>query len=185
MPNNLDFRVEILQYKPGAAAPLPAPLDITEYAKLDGLGSINRAVERDLLSFKTGDATLKFRNFKGFFDDLFAFFGPTDRWQLRLFRRNEIQFWGILLGAGSIKFDRKAREVEMTAYGLTRHLQDTSAESVQRTFAASIYPTIAINPGNTTLTLNDTTGLLPGDTLHITSETAAEDYVVKRVISAT
>ncbi|HEV8455335.1 MAG TPA: hypothetical protein VGQ24_10605 [Gemmatimonadales bacterium] len=184
MPNNLDFRVEILQYKPGAPGPLPAPLDVTEHAKLDGLGSINRAVERDLLSFKTGDATLKFRNVRAFFDDLFAFFGPTDRWQLRLFRRNEIQFWGILLGAGSIKFDRKAREVEITAYGLTRHLQDTSAEGVQRTFAAAIYPTAGINPGNTTLTLNDTTGILPGDTLHITSETAAEDYVVKRVISA-
>ncbi len=185
MGDNLNFTVEILQYAPNAESGFTAPVDITQYAKLDGLGSINRAVERDLLSFKTGDATLRFRNPGGYFDDLFAFFQPSDRWQLRLFRRNVIQFWGLIIGQGSIKFDRRNQEVEITAYGLNRHLQDTSAEGAQRTFASLIYPTAGYSSGNSTFSLNDTTGMLPGDTLHFNDEEDAEDLVIKRVISST
>lgn len=185
MPGPGDFTVEILQYAPYATSGLTAPIDISAYAKLDGLGSINRAVERDLLSFKTGDATLRFLNPAGYFDNLFAFFEPDDRWQLRLYRRGVTQFWGIIIGLGSVKFNRTDKDVEITAYGLTRFLQDGSAEGVQRTFADLIYPTSGFSPPISIVPLNDTTGLLPGDSLHFNDEEDAEDVVIKRVISST
>lgn len=183
MSNNADFRFEILKYAPGATGTLPAPVTLP-VAMLDGFGSINRAAERDLLSFKTGDVTLTFLNKGGFFDDLFAFFGPTDRWQLRIYRRGEIQFWGVVLALGSILFNRKEKTVEITAYGLTRQMNDITAETVKRTIAVTQL-TANATAGATSLTVDSTTGLETGDVLHLTNQVIKEDVTVKQVTSST
>lgn len=187
-----DFRVEIIKARPqGVVSPsLGSPvagevLDVTGRIMRDGFGSINRAMERDLLSFKTGDLTLSARNHDAFFDDLFApiVFGATTIWGLRVYRRGEVQFYGCLIGLGSITFDRKAKTVELTAYGLTKLLDMTSAETVKRTFSAMTVTTAT--GGTATLILNTTSGLLSGDTIHLTDHVNQEDVTVKQVTSTT
>jgi len=186
-----DFRVEIIPCRPQGletaelgAVPAAVPVDITSLVGREGFGSINRALERDLLSFKTGDLTLTARNRDGFFDDLFAFFGPTDIWSLRVYRRGEVQFWGVLIGKGSITFNRKGKECEITIYGLTKILDMTTAEDVKRTFSTMTLGAGAV-AGATTITLNTTTSILSGDTLHITDHVNKEDVTVRQVLSST
>jgi hypothetical protein len=187
-----DFRVEIIKARPqGIVSPtLGAPVagdvvEITDRVTREGFGSINRAAERDLLSFKTGDLTCTFDNTDGFFDDLFALFGATEIWGLRVYRRSDPtpQFYGCLIGVGSIAFDRKTRSVEVTAYGLTKLLDMTAAENVKRTLGPFTVTTATI--GATTITLNSTAGLLTGDVLHLTDHVNSEDVTVKQVTSAT
>jgi hypothetical protein len=163
--------------------PAPEVVDVTHYVELDGFGSINRALDRDLLSFKTGDLILSFDNQDGFFDELFALFGPTDIWSVRVFRRGEVQFWGCIVGLGSIVFDRKEKSVEFTAYGLTKILDLTDAGLVRRAFP--IFTVTTATGGASTLTLNSTIGLLSGDVLHLTDHVNSEDVTVKQVTSAT
>lgn len=190
MSGAADFRVEIIKARPQSivSPSLGAPvagdvIDVTAHVELDGLGSVNRAMERDLLSFKTGDVTLTFDNPAGFFDDLFAFLGATGVWGLRIYRRGQVQFYGCLIGLGSINFNVKDRQVEVTAYGLTKLLDLTAGENVKRTVAAMTVTTAAA--GATTITLNSTAGLLTGDVLHVTDHTKSEDLTVKQVTSAT
>jgi hypothetical protein len=190
MNSTLDFLAEIIPCRPQGvvspilgAPPSAIPLDITSKVIRQGFGSINRAMERDLLSFKTGDLTLTARNTDGYFDDLFAFFGSTDIWSLRIQRRGTVQFWGCLIGKGSITFDRKAKTCQVTAYGLTKLLDMTSAETIARTVAAMTVTSAA--GGATSITLNSTSGLLSGDVLHVTDHNNSEDITVKQVTSAT
>lgn len=186
-----DFRVEIVKARPqGIVSPtLGAPpvgdtVDVTDRTTLEDIGSINRALERDLLSFRTGDVTVSFLNDDGFFDDLFAFFAPTDTWSLRIFRRGEPQFWGAIVGPGSISFDRKAETVEITAYGLTKILDLTAGENVKRTFAAITWTSYSAGPP-IVANLSSTAGLLSGDVLHVTDHVNSEDITVKQVVSGT
>jgi len=176
-----DFRVEIIPCRP--ATETAVPIDVTAYCHREGFGSVNRALERDLLSFKTGDMTLTMRNADGYFDDLFHFFLPTDQWSLRVYRRGDVQFWGVVIGKGSITFDRKAEECEITAYGLTKILDETSADGVSRGIADMTVTTATA--AATTMTLNTTAGLLTGDVLHVTNNLVSEDVTVKYVASAT
>ena len=182
-----DFRVEIIKARPQGVVSdsLGAPvvgevIDITSRVPRDGFGTINRAVERDFLSFKTGDLTLTVRNHDGYFDDLFAFFTPTDVWGMRVYRRGEIQFSGCIIGLGSIIFDKKAKTVEFTIYGLTKLLDLTSAAGVSRNVSAMTWT----SGSGTSMVVNSTTGLLTGDTLHI-GGLNAEDVTVRSVQSAT
>src|SRR5882672_5204803 len=128
------WRVEITQASPVAQAG-PAPVDVTSRVQRDGFGYINRAMERNLLSFKTGDLTLVTINRDGFFDAFFADLDPTQRWTIRVFRRSMTVpiFAGVLMGLGSIRFNRREKTCEITAYGLTRILADASAEPASRT----------------------------------------------------
>jgi hypothetical protein len=198
-----DFRVEIIKGTPQAIRgiafsifagvielelqqTLDTPgevVDVTQYVERGGFGSINRAVERDFQSFKTGDLTLTLNNPAGYFDDLFAYFGTDDTWGLRVFRRGEIQFYGLLIGKGSISFLRKTKSVEVTIYGLTKLLDLTSAELVRRAFP--IFTVTTANATNLTLTMNDTQLLLSGDVLHLTNHVDSEDVTVKQVTSGT
>ena len=185
-----DFRVEIIKSRPqGIVSPtLGSPvsgdvLDVTKYVIRDSVGSVNRATDRDLLSFKTGDMTMAFKNGDGYFDDLFAFFGATDTWGCRVYRRGVAQFYGCLIGLGSITFDRKIKTCEVTVYGLTKLLDMTAADTVKRTIADTTVTTATL--GASTLTVASTSGLLSGDTLHLTDHANAEDVTVKQVTSAT
>lgn len=184
MSGLMDFQVEILKVAPGSSLGPADLINVTDRALVEDFGSINRAVDRDLLSFKTGDVTLGFWNTDGFMTDLFHFFGVTDRWQLRIFRRGAIQFWGVLIGQGSIHFDKKERTCEVSAYGLTRMLNDVSAETVQRTLTTATLGA-TLTTGNTTITVNTTSGLLAGDILHVTDHIKSEDLIVKQVTSGT
>ena len=185
-PAATDFAVEILKVAPGTTL---GPLDlvtVTDRTSIEDIGTINRAVDRDLLNFKTGDVTLGFWNADGFMTDLFALFGVTDRWQLRIFRRGAIQFWGVIIGQGSIHFDKKEKTCEITAYGLTRMLNDVSAESVKRGEFSGLTVTTA-TAGASTLTMSSTALLLTGDVMHLidTAQAKNEDVTVKLVTSAT
>lgn len=183
-----DFRIEIIKARPQAitSPSLGAPVtgevvDITRRVLRDGLGTVNRALERDLLSFKTGDVMLSCRNADGFFDDLFAFFGTTDEWGLRIFRRGIVSMYGCIIGRGSITFDRKERLCGFTVYGVTKLLDMTSAANVKRTIAV----TSLTSASGTSLNVNDTTGLMTGDTLHLTNGVVSEDVTIRTVNSAT
>jgi hypothetical protein len=179
-----NWQAEIIKAPPTPLAGQgPAPIDVAEHITRDGWGSINRAVERDLLSFRTGDMTLTFDNPDRYFDDLFSDLNPTDRWTLRVHRDAKLMFQGVILGMGSILFDRKLDNCELTAYGPTRILEDTSAESVTRTFGALTVTTAT--SGTDTLTINDTSGLLTSDQLHITDHVEKEDVTVLRVLTST
>ena len=48
MPGPADFLIEILPW-PYGSAPTGTPVDVTDYVWLEDLGSINRALEQDLL----------------------------------------------------------------------------------------------------------------------------------------
>jgi len=185
-----DFRVEIIKARPQSAiSPSLGPpvagevLDVTDYTSLEDIGSINRAIERDLLTLKTGDCTLAFQNDTGFFDDLFNVLTAADIWALRIYRRGKLRFHGVVIGLGSIIFDRKAEMVEVTAYGLNKLLDLTDASLVKRTIADMTVTTATA--GATTMTLNTTAGLLSGDGLHPTNNVVSEDVIVKQVTSAT
>jgi hypothetical protein len=256
-----DFRFEIIQAPPRtfAVSGGPTPIDLTlplpGRVSLDGFGQINRAIDRNLLTFKTGDVTLQLINRDGYFDDLFAFLGPTDRWTLRIFRRDLLQFTGTIMGLGSIRYDRDTKTVELTAYGASRALADASGARVARgpigilpngapidgsgtetlmvdsiggfvvgdildafdgttefqtnlmritspnllgvqpgslsilSPGAQVYritrPMTITSTSGTTLTLNTTQGLLPGDVFHLTDQVNSEDVTVKQVTSAT
>lgn len=179
-----DYLIEILPWPAGTAAAVgQEPIDVTDRATLDDFGSINRAVERDFLSFRTGDVTLGLINDDGELDDLFALFGATERWQLRIFRRGRVIFLGIIVGQGSVTFDRLEKMVEITAYGATKVLDETTAETVKRTIADMTVTTATA--GQAQITLNTTAGLLTGDVLHVTDHVNKEDITVKQVTSAT
>jgi len=185
-----DFRCEIIKARPQSiVSPTLGPpvagevVDVTDRCDLENFGTINRALERDLLSFKTGDLTCAFFNDDGFFDDLFAFLGPTDIWGLRVFRRGRVQFYGCVIGLGSILFDRRERTVELTVYGLTKLLDMTAGENLKRTLGP--FTVTTATGGASTLTLNSTAGLLTGDVLHITDHVNSEDVTVRQVTSAT
>lgn len=179
-----DYLIEILPWPAGTAAAVgQEPIDVTDRATLDDFGSINRAVERDFLSFRTGDVTLGLINDDEELDDLFALFGATERWQLRIFRRGRVIFLGILMGQGSISFDRREKMVEITAYGATKVLDETTAETVKRTIPDMTVTTATA--GQAQITLNTTAGLLTGDVLHVTDHVNKEDITVKQVTSAT
>ncbi len=180
-----DYLAEILPWNPASppATGLPEPVDVTSRVRRAALGSINRAVERDFLSFRTGDLTFSLRNQDGFLDNLFVLFGPGDRWQFLLQLEGRTLFRGIILGQGSVSFDRKKKSVEITAYGPTRMLMDASATGVARTVPDMTVTTAT--SGATTMTLNTTAGLLTGDVLHVTNQVSREDVTVKQVTSAT
>jgi hypothetical protein len=193
-----DYRIEIIKARPQGLetfdlGPVPVGdvIDVTSHVELDGFGSINRALESDLFSFKTGDITLTFDNPRGFFEDLFAFFGPDDMWGLKIYRRGLGNFYGCLIGIGSILFLPKDRQVEVTAYGLTKILDRTSAEGSECKRSFLNPPptlTVATTPGVTvtlSLSASGTIGYATGDTLHLTDHVNAEDLIVKRVISGT
>lgn len=185
-----NFTVELIRTEPVLVTPPTSPVapeDITDRVLLDGFGTINRAVERNLLSFRLGDATLVVDNADGYFDDVFRLFGPTDKWMLRVGRGTSTQFLGIVQGRGSIRYDRTMRNVEITAYGPAKVLDESDASNVKRTFG-----TLSINgvhgAGTTTVTLTGgTTGMMPGDVLHVRSQSNlnTEDWTILYVISAT
>jgi hypothetical protein len=194
-----DFRVEVIKSRPQGLetfdlGPVVAGevVDITSRVLRDGMGSVNRATDRDLLSFKTGDMTMALKNGDGYFDDLFAFLTATTIWGCRVYRRGAVQFYGVIIGKGSITFDRKVKTCEITVYGLTKILDMTTAEGTdcKRVFQNPITNPYTLNgshgAGSTTLTL--TTGaedFETGDTLHLTDHANAEDVTVKRIASAT
>ena len=176
--------MELIQAAPatiGAGGPAPVSLTAPMRVLLDAFGSINRALDRTLLNFKTGDLTFVVDNRDGFFDALFEFLSPSDRWTLRVLRRGGLQFTGVVLGQGSIRFLRLEKNVEITAYGPPKILDDASAEVVARILGPFTYT----SGGGTSLTINSTTGLLPGDVLHITDQANKEDVVIRQVTSAT
>lgn len=202
----IDFRFEIIQAAPRALSAIiagldlpapdasdpvfhpPAPIDITARVELDGLGTINRAMERDLLTFKTGDMTFRCINPDGFFDDLFATLGQTDHWTVKVYRRGLVQFWGVIIGQGSIDLDPVERTVEITAYGLTKVLDQTDGNLVRRILPAAGW---ALNgshgPGGgglLTLTPN-ASDLLTGDSLHITDHVNSEDVIIRQRVNST
>lgn len=196
--NPTDFRVEIIKARPQGLATfdLGAPvagevLDVTEHVELDGLSAVNRALERDLDSFKTGDVTVTFDNPDGYFTDLFdpVVFTQATIWSLRIFRRGEVQFWGALIGIGSVKLNKKDRQCEVTAYGLSKLLDRTSGELVKRIFLAAGYKLNGVHgPGSTTLTLSSgAADFARGDVLHLrnAANSNSEDVTVKYVISST
>lgn len=178
--------VQLARYAPRPLSPSfgrEAPIDLTSRVVLGNLGSVNRAVERDLLSFRTGDLTLQLDNRDGAMDELFSSLSPTDRWMLDISLIGVTMFRGVVLGQGSVKFNRLDRSCELTAFGPTKILQDTSAESVKRTMGP--YTVTTATSGSSTLTLNTTAGLLSQDSLHLSNEVNAEDVVVRQVTSPT
>jgi hypothetical protein len=193
-----DFLIEIIKARPQGIetfdlgpVPTATPIDVTNRTDFENLGAVNRAMERDLLSFKTGDMTLTFFNEDGFFDDLFApsAFGATDIWGLRVWCSGEVQFYGCLIGLGSILFQRKDRKVEITAYGLTKILDMTSAEGAEckRSFLSAGY-TLNGNHGAGAITLTITTGaadFVAGDIWHITDHNNKEDVTIRQRLNST
>lgn len=192
-----DFHVEIIPNEPrlmtivadGVDADAPdasdpifhpkEPVDVTGRVLLDALGSVNRSAERNLLSFRTGDITLALDDHDGFLTDLFALFTATMRWQLRIIRNGETAFHGILLGLGSLIFDKQMNTLEITAYGPTRILVDTSAETVKRTFGDLLF--LVGLAGQKIVGLDSNAGMVAGDRLHITNQVTAEDWTISQL----
>lgn len=175
---------EILPWDPATPPPvLPEAIDVTRRVRRQAIGTINRAVERDFLSFRTGDVTLSLLNRDGYLDDLFSSFKATDRWQFRISDGDRALFRGIMLGQGSINFDVQKKIVEVTVYGPTRLLMDASAETVKRVVADTTVTTAT--SGQLSMTVASTAGYLSGDVLHVTDQKNAEDVTIKMVTSAT
>ncbi len=188
MPGAADWTASLVKAPPSTyhGTPGPAPIDIgPPYLYRDGFGSINRAIDRNLLSFKTGDLSLTLRNRDGFADELFSDLKPTDRWVVTVQRRGLAVASGIVMGLGSIKYDRTHRVCQVIGYGPTRILEDSSAEPVSRTFGA-ITITGAVAVSATVLPLSTTAGMLQGDMLHLlsTDQAKTEDVIIKTVDSA-
>jgi len=188
-PNPLiDFRVSLLPYAPrpaGTTFGSTQAVDLTSRFLLDRAPSVNRSIERDLLSFRTGDVTIGLDNQDGFLDDLFSILGPTDRWHLRITRGSQTVFVGVVLGLGSITFDRFENLCEVTAYGPTRILKDTSVDAVRRTFPA--YTVGTATAGQSTITLGagqSASPLTNGDTIHLNDKINKEDPVIIFATSA-
>ena len=190
-----DFRVEILKARPQGIptfelGPVPVGeiVDVTDFTDIDSISSVNRATERDLLSFKTGDMTIGFLNHTRLFDDIFSTFGQNDIWGLHIFRRGELQFYGVIYGVGSIQFNRFERTVELTIYGLTKLLDMMSAEIVNRGVGQPGHYQLNGAHGANSTTLNLTpavTDLRSGDILHLTNQVVAEDVTIKQQTGAT
>jgi hypothetical protein len=187
-----DFRIEIIPCRPQwlgtfELGPVPSaePIDITGRVTSDGLGTINRALDRDLFTFRTGDVTLTALNDDGFFDELFdpEVFNEETIWSLRILRRGKVKFWGVVIGKGSVHTDPKEQACEITAYGLTKLLDMTSGENVKRAIAETTVTTATA--GSSTLTIGSTAGLLSGDVLHLTNHVVSEDVTIRQVTSAT
>lgn len=161
-------------------------IDLSRRLLKDGLGAINRAMERDLLSFRTGDVTFDFDNPDGVMDEVFALMEPTDRWMIRLKYSGIEMFNGIVIGKGSVTYHRKERSCTVSAYGPSKILDLASAESVKRTFSAMSL-TANPAPGATSVTMNTTSGLLAGDVIHLTKadQTQSEDVTIRLVASGT
>lgn len=199
---NPDWIAEIIPNEPKAVSYVPdgtilaayaaddpiyrpkAPIDVTGRVQIDDIGSVSRSVERDLLSFRTGDLTLSLDDADGYLTDLFALFSPTDRWQFRLIRNRVTQFAGVILGIGSVSKNERSDRISMTVFGMTRVLSDASAENVRRS-ADVIYLTSGVSAGVRTLTVNDTSALRSGDSVRIRSEADQQTTTVQRVISGT
>jgi len=183
------YLVQLYQYAPRPSDPgfgSSAPIDLTDRVQIDGLGSITKAIEQDFLSFRTGDVTLLLDNSDGEMDALFADLAADVRWWASIDIDGTRVFAGVVLGQGSIRFLKREEEVEITIYGATRILEDTSAESVKRTFSdMTLTGTHAV--AATVLNMNTTAGLLPKDTLHIrhTNGSTKEDVTIRYVNSAT
>jgi len=148
---------------------------------IDGLGSINRALERDFLSFKTGDLTLQLRDSDGGMTALLDAMAATDRYELTLEREGALVFSGVLLGKGSISRHEVERLYEVTAYGFTKLLDEADGGLIRRTVPASWTLNGAHSGGATTINANESlTDLRTGDVLHITDHLNAEDVTVKQ-----
>lgn len=254
-----DYRVELIAANPRSyfSGGGPAPVDVTVRpggAIRQGFGSVNRAIDRNLLNFKTGDLILTLDNTDGFVEQFFRQMGVKDRWTLRVSRRGSLQYLGVLMALGSLKFNRRNKTLQINSYGPTKMLDEASAEAVQRftttlltapvaafqkslpvVSSAGFSPgdrvflwdginfsimTVDTTPdpthvvvvngpgvafgvgssvvktnaaitvttatsGSATMVINDTTGLLTGDVLHLTDQTNKEDVTVKQVTSAT
>lgn len=178
------WAVSVVQEEPRMLrSPMPAPVDITRRVVAEAFGRINRAVERDFLSFRSGDLTLMLRDGDGAMRALFSLLGKDDRWTLTVDVDGVRQFLGVILGVGSVAVLRRERRVELTAYGATRILADTAADGVARTFG-SITVTSG-NSGSDQLVVSSTVGMYERDGLHLDAQTHSEDVVVLSVDSAT
>ena len=183
------YLVQLYQYAPRPADPTfgsSTPIDLTDRVQLDGLGSITKAIEQDFLSFRTGDVTLLLDNADGEMDALFADLAADARWWMSIDIDGARVFAGVVLGQGSVRSMKYDEEVEVTIYGATRILEDTSAENVKRTFS-DMTLTGSHSAAATVLNMNTTAGLLPKDTLHIrhTNGSTKEDVTIRYVNSST
>ncbi len=168
----------------------PAPIileDVRGRSRLllDGMGTINRALERDLLSFRTGDVTMLIRDEDGGFGDLIDLMEPTDRYQLDIDHAGQLVFSGVILGRGSIIRQPDERVYEVTAYGLTKLLDEADGGLVRRTLPAGGWTLNGNHAATaTTLLLNSSAAdMRTGDTLHITDHLKSEDVVVKQLLA--
>src|SRR5262245_43843894 len=117
MSSALTFGVYLYRTAPASTPGQEDPVDLTDRLLADQAGASNPAVYRDLLSFRTRDVTVAFDNADGYMTYLFQSFGLTDRWWIEIDRGGVNMFRGLLLGLGSVKFDKSERNCEVTAYG--------------------------------------------------------------------
>lgn len=153
--------------------------DITDYVDIGSLGSIEWSVEDSLLSFQAGDITIGLKNPNDIIRTLFAGADPTEAWMLRIWR-NEIMFFnGPIELRASLRFEEKEIGAELTAYGPTKLLTSTSAESVRRTFT-TFTVSGTINQKSMNLTPAQT-ALARDDVVRIASAVNSEGVVLTGV----
>lgn len=162
--------------------PAGAVLDVTSRAGLDDMGQITFTIERNLHSFRSADASLRFDNGDDFFTELFEDYAPADRWRLEIRRNERTYFRGVLVPGDTIIFDDFDKVVDITFVDERKLMEDVSAEGVARTTTIYITDGAGNTAGATTITLESTTGLFNNDILSSGGET---EYTIINVLSAT
>lgn len=158
------------------------PLDITDFVNLEGIGSINRAAEREILSFRTGDVTLSLRDSDGSLAAVFDELDVTTRWTLQITQAERVLFTGIILPLGSVTRNEKEREIEITAYGATKVLDESDASLVRRIdgdFSLTADAAASAELLSTDVPSGGTTWL-EGDEAILTDQTNNEKVTVKQ-----
>lgn len=187
-----DFAVEVFTARPqSAVSPTLGPptsgtwVDVTRRCSRADLGSVSRAIDRDLLTFKTGDMTVSLWNGDGYVDELLDVMrtDPLAVYGLRVTRRGLTLFYGAIIGLASVMRQEKQRSVAVTAYGPSKLLDLAAGENVKRSVAAMTATTMSAS--SSSHVISSTAGLLAGDVLHVTDNVNKEDVTIRQVTGGT
>lgn len=162
--------------------------DITRRMLKASLARVTERGEEDLGQLTHNDMTLQLDNADGWVSQQFASVTAADIYEIVIEQERaggsyERIFAGILDLPYSVTFNAKQKSASIKVYSYSKLLEKYSAAGTVRSFTGR---TLTASSGTATATMNDTTGLVAGDSITVTTAGgASETKVVAGVSSST
>jgi hypothetical protein len=157
--------------------------------RLSEIGTLSERMEEGLLELVHGDIDLEIDNHDGAFERFIVNGQRGEEWTVRIWRRVrfrrqpwELLFAGVLDLPASVHYNRRTKTANVQAFTYSKLLESHSAEVVKRNVVGRTGTVVAASDS---VSVSDTTDLLPGDEITLTGEdeSVAETQTIEAIVA--